>query len=73
MGARSPVKLCYDWLVTILRNSPTVLQPTAESAPQPLGVEELISCLRQRWRATYDLQLVVRRRRVVPAGDVGFS
>ena len=41
-----------------------VLQQTAESAPKPLGVEELISCLRQRWRATYDLQLVVRRRRL---------
>jgi|TARA_B100000927_G_scaffold51220_1_gene38074 hypothetical protein len=41
-----------------------VLQPTAESAPKPLGVEELITCLRLRWRATYDLQLVVRRQRL---------
>ena len=64
MDAEPPVKLCYDWLLTILLNTPAVLQPTAESAPQPLGVEELISCLRQRWRATYDLQLVVRRRRL---------
>ena len=64
MDAELPVKLCYDWLLTILLNTPAVLQQTAESAPQPLGVEELISCLRQRWRATYDLQLVVRRRRL---------
>ena len=41
-----------------------MLQPTAESAPKPLGVEELITCLRLRWRATYDLQLVVRRQRL---------
>ena len=31
---------------------------------QPLSVDELIQCLRQRWRATYDLQLVVRRQRL---------
>ena len=30
----------------------------------PLSVDEVIGCLRQRWRATYDLQLVVRRRRL---------
>lgn len=35
-----------------------------ESADGPLRVEELISCLRQRWKATYDLQLVVRRQRL---------
>ena len=64
MDAELPVKLCYDWLLTILRNPSTVLQPTAESVPQPRSVEELISGLRQRWRATYDLQLVVRRRRL---------
>ena len=35
------------------------------STPQPpLTVDEVIGCLRQRWRATYDLQLVVRRRRL---------
>ena len=41
----------------------SVLDPRSSSAADPLGVEEVISCLRQRWRATYDLQLVVRRRR----------
>ena len=37
----------------------------ATSTPQPpLTVDEVIGCLRQRWRATYDLQLVVRRQRL---------
>ena len=36
----------------------------AASPIDPLSVEELIGCLRQRWRATYDLQLVVRRQRL---------
>ena len=31
---------------------------------RPLSVDELIDCLRKRWRATYDLQLVVRRQRL---------
>jgi hypothetical protein len=42
----------------------SVLDPRSSSAADPLGVEEVIGCLRQRWRATYDLQLVVRRRRL---------
>ena len=42
----------------------SVLDPRSSSAADPLGVAEVISCLRQRWRATYDLQLVVRRRRL---------
>ena len=41
-----------------------MLDITTEMPSEPLGVEELIGCLRQRWRATYDLQLVVRRRRL---------
>ena len=36
----------------------------SQSFPRPLKVEEVIGCLRQRWRATYDLQLVVRRQRL---------
>ena len=37
----------------------------ANAVPQPpISVDEVIGCLRQRWRATYDLQLVVRRRRL---------
>ena len=41
-----------------------MLDLSTETPSDPLGVEELIGCLRQRWRATYDLQLVVRRRRL---------
>ena len=41
-----------------------MLDLSTESPSDPLGVEELIACLRQRWRATYDLQLVVRRQRL---------
>ena len=37
----------------------------ANAVPEPpLSVDEVMACLRQRWRATYDLQLVVRRRRL---------
>ena len=41
-----------------------MLDLSTETPSDPLGVEELIGCLRQRWRATYDLQLVVRRQRL---------
>ncbi|MAV13019.1 MAG: hypothetical protein CL861_06150 [Cyanobium sp. MED843] len=41
-----------------------MLDLPADDPSRPLGVEELITCLRQRWRATYDLQLVVRRQRL---------
>ena len=30
----------------------------------PLVVEEVIACLRTRWQASYDMQLVVRRKRL---------
>ena len=41
-----------------------MLDLSSETPSDPLSVEELIGCLRQRWRATYDLQLVVRRQRL---------
>ena len=41
-----------------------MLVNSTDQAGQPLSVEEVINCLRQRWKATYDLQLVVRRQRV---------
>ncbi|RPF79071.1 MAG: DUF3067 family protein [Synechococcus sp. TMED20] len=41
-----------------------MLVNSTDQADQPLSVEEVINCLRQRWKATYDLQLVVRRQRV---------
>ena len=44
--------------------SASVLDLTTSTPQPPLTVDEVIGCLRQRWRATYDLQLVVRRRRL---------
>ena len=41
-----------------------MLDQTAERPSDPLTGEELIGCLRPRWRATYALQLVGRRRRL---------
>ena len=59
-----PVKLCNDWCLPVPAASASVLE-TANAVPvPPLSVDEVIGCLRQRWRATYDLQLVVRRRRL---------
>ena len=42
----------------------SVLEIPPEPIASPLTVEEVITCLRERWHATYDLQLVVRRRRL---------
>ena len=58
-----PVTLCNDWPFHLLRIAITVLDLSTETPSDPLGVEELIGCLRQRWRATYDLQLGGRRQR----------
>ena len=41
-----------------------MLDQIAAEAPRPLTVDEVISCLQQRWQASYDLQLVVRRGRL---------
>ena len=41
-----------------------MLGKTFEPVVPPLGVDEVIACLRARWKATYDLQLVVRRQRL---------
>ena len=64
MGAEWLVKLCNDWSFRFPRFASTVVDLPADDPSSPLGVEELITCLRQRWRATYDLQLVVRRQRL---------
>ncbi len=42
----------------------SVLDIRPDPAAEPLGVDDLIACLRERWHATYDLQLVVRRQRL---------
>ncbi len=41
-----------------------MLDPIAAQAPRPLTVDEVIGTLQQRWQASYDLQLVVRRGRL---------
>ena len=41
-----------------------MLEKSSEPLVPPLGVDEVITCLRDRWQATYDLQLVVRRQRL---------
>ena len=59
-----PVKLCNDWCLPVPAASASVLEITNAVPQPPISVDEVIGCLRQRWRATYDLQLVVRRRRL---------
>ena len=41
-----------------------MLDVLADEAPSPLTVDEVIGCLQLRWQASYDLQLVVRRKRL---------
>jgi hypothetical protein len=64
MEAERLVTLCNDWPFLPFASKISVLDQDSSPAVNPLGVEEVIGCLRQRWRATYDLQLVVRRRRL---------
>ena len=42
----------------------SVLENPPEPIAQPLSLDEVITTLRARWQASYDLQLVVRRRRL---------
>ncbi|WP_186494721.1 DUF3067 family protein [Synechococcus sp. A15-62] len=59
-----PVKLCNDWCLPVPASSASVLEIARPVPEPPLSIDEVMACLRQRWRATYDLQLVVRRRRL---------
>ena len=59
-----PVKLCNDRRLPAPAASSSVLEIAKPVPEPPLSVDEVMACLRQRWRATYDLQLVVRRRRL---------
>ncbi len=36
--------------------------PIEESNDGPLKVDEVMNCLRHRWKATYDLKLIVRKK-----------
>ena len=41
-----------------------LVDPPIEQSIPPLTVNEVIDLLRQRWQASYDIQLVVRRKRL---------
>ena len=59
-----PVTLCNDRRLSLPDAPASVLEIASLTPEPPLDVDEVIGCLRQRWRATYDLQLVVRRQRL---------
>ena len=60
MNLSLPVTLCDDWALLGLRHAVGVLQPLA----MPLTAAELLSILRERWGASYDLQLHRRAGRL---------
>ena len=60
MNLSLPVTLYDDWPLLGLRHAVGVLQPLA----MPLTAAELLSILRERWGASYDLQLHRRAGRL---------
>jgi|TARA_B100001758_G_scaffold43519_1_gene34602 hypothetical protein len=60
MNLSLPVTLCDDWPLQSLGHAVGVLQPLA----MPLTAAELLSILRERWGASYDLQLHRRAGRL---------
>jgi hypothetical protein len=47
----------------LLCSPPPVLSSGADSSARPLTTAEVVGILRQRWQASYDLQLIQRRGR----------
>ncbi len=41
-----------------------LVDPPLEQSIPPLTVDEVVDLLRKRWQASYDMQLVVRRKRM---------
>ena len=41
-----------------------LVDPAFEQSIPPMTVDEVIDLLRERWQASYDIQLVVRRKRM---------
>ena len=41
-----------------------MIVPLSQHPQSPLTVEEVVNCLHRRWSVTYDLQLVVRKKRL---------
>ena len=60
MNLSLPVTVYDDWPLLGLRHAVGVLQPLA----MPLTAAELLSILRERWGASYDLQLHRRAGRL---------
>ena len=60
MNLSLPVTVYDDWPLLSLRHAVDVLQPLA----MPLTAAELLSILRERWGASYDLQLHRRAGRL---------
>ena len=60
MNLSLPVTLYDDWPLLSLRHAVGVLQPLV----MPLTAAELLSILRERWGASYDLQLHRRAGRL---------
>jgi hypothetical protein len=48
----------------LLSSCSFVISAGSDRPPPPLTAAEVLAVLRQRWRASYDLQLVQRRRRL---------
>ena len=61
---KGPATLCGDRALPIVCCGHSVLDVRSAESPEPLTVDEVIGCLQQRWQASYDLQLVVRRGRL---------
>lgn len=60
MNLSLPVTVYDDWPLLSLHHAVSVLQPLA----MPLTAAELLSILRERWGASYDLQLYRRAGRL---------
>ena len=64
MDCEGQVALFKDLDLLMPFNLNFVVEKLPKDIPTPLDVDEVISCLRERWGASYDLQLVVRRDRL---------
>ena len=64
MDCEGHVLLCQDWDLSILLEYCSLTEPKSGFSDVPLGVEEVVTCLREQWKACYDFQLVVRGERL---------
>ncbi len=64
MDSRGDISLCLDWDFAKSFYFEYVNDALPRDSAVPLSVDEVIACLRMRWKATYDLQLVARNSRL---------